>query len=209
MSKRLTFILIDIDISAIDRRYNINIQSNINDANCLVNKTNIDELQYSNSKTYSYLDEAKKNKKCAISLCEVVGSSLPNKTDFSCYWCRHPFSTIPIGCPIKKDSEKYIVDGIYCSFNCILAFLDSTRHSMYDNSNMLLSNIYNNLFDSDLASVIPAPSWKLLKEYGGNKSIEEFRDNFNKIEYKNVNNYILELPKQLPVGWLYEEKISF
>ena len=43
----------------------------------------------------------------------------------------------------------------------------------------------------------------------GNKSIEEFRDNFNRIEYIDINNFITELPIQLPLGWLHQEKISF
>ena len=209
MSKKLTFILLNIDINTIDRKYKITIKSNINDSNCSMNKTNIKDLQYNNNNTYSYLDEAKKTRKCNISMCNYIGTKLPEKTDLCCYWCRHQFSTIPIGCPIKKQDNTYIVDGIFCSFNCILAFIDSTSDFIYNDSYRLLNGIYYDLFDLTLDSVVKAPSWKLLKDYGGNKSIEEFRDNFNRIEYIDINNFITELPTQLPIGWLHQEKISF
>lgn len=209
MSKKLTFILLKIDIQNIDRKYNINIKSNISDTQCVVNKTNINELHYNNNKAYSYLDEAKKSKKCCISLFNNIGKNLPDKTELCCYWCRHPFSTKPMGCPIKQEGDKYIVDGIYCSFNCVLAFIESNNDYIYNDSYRLLSNIYYNLFDININKLEKAPSWRLLKEYGGEKSIEEFRDNFVKIIYREVNNYITEFPEQLPIGWLYEEKIVF
>ena len=69
--------------------------------------------------------------------------------------------------------------------------------------------MYNTLFETNMNTLLKAPSWKLLKEYGGSKTIEQFRDNFNKNEYDSINNYIDKFPKQLPIGWLYEEKISF
>ena len=209
MSKKQTFILYNIDIPSLDRKYKINIKSNINDINCSVNKTNINELRYTNMKTYSYLDEAKKTKKCCVTLCDLIGNNLPSKTELSCYWCRHPFSTKPIGCPIKKNGDTYIVDGIYCSFNCILAFIESNNDYIYNDSYRLLSGMYNTLFETNMNTLLKAPSWKLLKEYGGSKTIEQFRDNFNKNEYDSINNYIDKFPKQLPIGWLYEEKISF
>lgn len=209
MSKKLTFILCNIDINNIDRKYNINIQSNISDINCSMHKTNINDLQYNNSNVYSYLDEAKKTKKCSITMSDNLGSLLPKKTDISCHWCRHRFSSIPIGCPIKKNDNEYIVDGIYCSFNCVLAFIDSTNNYLYNDSYRLLNNMYYETFNKYMGELMRASSWKLLKEYGGNKTIDEFRDNFNKIEYTELNNYIIDIPKQLPIGWLHEEKITF
>lgn len=44
--------------------------------------------------------------------------------------------------------------------------------------------------------------------YGGDLSIEEFRDNFYKIQYKDISNYITEIPKCKPIGFLYEQKIT-
>ena len=52
MSKKQTFILYDIDINDIDKKYNINIQSNITTVNCSSNKTNLNDLQYTNPKVF-------------------------------------------------------------------------------------------------------------------------------------------------------------
>ena len=171
---------------------------------------NIYHLQYNSPKVYSYYDEAKKTKKCNVSMYNELGKELPIKTDISCYWCRHKFSSMPIGCPIKKNGKNYIVDGIYCSFNCVLAQINSTYNYLYEDSNRLLCNFYKDIFDEELKKELKeAPNWRLLKEYGGTKTIEEFRDNFNRIEYKDLNNFILDIPKQKPIGWLYEEIIKF
>lgn len=209
MSKKYTFVLEGLNIHSIDKKYNINLRSNINDLGCNMNKTNIDDLEYGYNKVYSYLDEAKKTKKCLISMHNTVGKRLPNKCSLCCHWCRHEFSSTPIGCPLKKNKKVYIVDGIYCSFNCVLAFIDSTSNYIYNDSYRLLSVMYNDLFNTNIDTVLKAPSWKLLTNYGGNKSIEEFRSDFNKIEYNDINNFLIELPVQHPIGWLYEEKINF
>ena len=54
----------------------------------------------------------------------------------------------------------------------------------------------------------PAPCWRLLEEYGGSMTINQFRENFNKLsyEYQGVisNDKIFK-----SIGKLYEEKINF
>lgn len=210
MSKKLTFILFNIDINELDKKYNINIQSNITTISRTGNTTNINDLSYNTPKIFCYIDEAKKNKKCHVSMYNELNNVLPQQTEISCYWCRHKFSSIPLGCPIKKEKERYIVDGIYCSFNCVLAHISSTSNYLYEDSHRLLCNLYKDIFNIELSNKFkPAGDWRLLSEYGGTKTIEEFRDNFNRIEYKNLNNFILKIPKQIPIGWLYEENIIF
>ena len=53
-----------------------------------------------------------------------------------------------------------------------------------------------------------APHWKLLKEYGGNLSIAQFRDQFNKIQY-TYHGVLHNSDIFKPVGTLFEEKINF
>ena len=110
---------------------------------------------------------------------------------------------------VTKDSY-YETDGIFCSFPCTLAFILDNKHCrMYDNSKMLLLNIYNNLReDGKISHINSAPHWRLLQEYGGHMSISEFRNSFAKADYNRygtTRNY----PKFKSVGILYEEKIRF
>ena len=51
----------------------------------------------------------------------------------------------------------------------------------------------------------PAPHWRLLKQYGGNMTIQDFKDNFSKI-IESLGS-IREFPKLKPVGWVYGKKL--
>ena len=139
---------------------------------------------------------------------DLLDKSLPEKTDIRCFWCRHSFDTIPIGCPIDYKNNTYITDGIFCSFNCCLSFInDHQTLNIYEKSHKLLLNMFKTCFDS--TKVEPAPSWRILKSFGGHLTIDEFRDKFYKTEYISNENYINNLPKTLPIGWLFEERIKF
>ena len=206
------FILQNINISDIDTKYQLTFKSNIDDTHHKQNTTCIDELSTKNDVQYSFFDNSKKNKKCTISMIDQINKPLPNKTHILCHWCKHNFNYSPIGCPISyksKPKSHFIVDGIFCSFNCCLAFINENKHnSLYDDSINLLYNMYNT-YNNKSHFINPAPHWKLLSCFGGNKSIEEFRNNFNSHSYTNIDNYITSLPEQLPIAWLYEEKIKF
>ena len=105
------------------------------------------------------------------------------------------------------DRNYYETDGIFCSFNCCLSFIESNKKEpLYSNSTYLLFKIYNDIFiDQDIPQLTPAPNWRLLKDYGGSMDIEEFRATFSKIEY-GIFGRIRELPTFKPLGWVYEEK---
>lgn len=170
---------------------------------------------------------------------DIVNSrKLPEKTDIKCFWCRHNFSTSPMGVPVKwvqsvyelrgdtgnvikkkitvqerkriennknatTDSniivnEYYEVDGIYCSMNCIRADLDNLRGNRYKDSYILLCGMYRKL-----TGIIPgahdinkAPSWRLLKEYGGDMDIDVYRDSFTRFKYVNTMNLIRPVTQQ-------------
>lgn len=111
---------------------------------------------------------------------------------------------------VDKD-EYYFVDGIFCSFNCCRAYIKDNKHNnLYEHSDNLLIKLYKDMNNQSVKNIKinPAPHWRLLKEYGGHLSIEEFRDNFNKCTYDfhgNLNSQVLFKP----IGYLYEEKINF
>lgn len=104
-----------------------------------------------------------------------------------------------------KKNNYYITDGIFCSFNCCLAYIEHNHYNpIYKNSKMYLYNIYKKYYPNSTI-INKAPDWKLLKIYGGNLKIDDFRYNFNKIQYKPLKQYI----HMKPIGWLYKKTVKF
>lgn len=101
-------------------------------------------------------------------------------------------------------NNYYETDGIFCSFNCCLAWIkDNSHNNLYINSSYLLHQIYFEYFGVD-HQIYPAPHWRLLTEYGGKMSIEDFRSSFNKIVYDN-EHFIKSIPQTKPIGQIFEE----
>ena len=178
------------------------------------NVTSIDLIKDETKESYTFYDDLKNLKQCAISV-------VTSKKKYCCFWDRHPIEDIPIACPIKynpnrvrktykseitkekysitqcatseklkninfqKDKrysiderENYTTEGCFCSFNCLLAFLqdDANRNNpLYKHSYMLTAEIYNYLTGGNLEDLSPAPHWTLLESYGGTLSVKEFR----------------------------------
>lgn len=108
---------------------------------------------------------------------------------------------------LKKD--YYLTDGIFCSFNCCMAYIEDNKHnSMYDLSEMLLLKMYHDIYPTKVVSIDEAPHWRKLKQYGGELTIEEFRNSFNKIDYK-YHGYFDGSPNFKSIGVLFEEKLKF
>ncbi|AHC54868.1 putative zinc finger DNA-binding protein [Tunisvirus fontaine2] len=135
----------------------------------------------------------------------VNGVILPIHTDVPCFWCREKFDNSPIGLPLRfvkhresgilaermnehlklynlptdHGNEHFETEGIFCSFGCCKAYmLDEMpkKPEWYRKSPGLLTILYLKL-EGKLSKIEPAPSWKVLKKWGGKLSIEEFRAN--------------------------------
>lgn len=252
-TKKYIFTLKNIDIDVVDKKYGITICSNIAEVEDNIvpkNVTKISELKTNkpNTDIISFLDETKQIHKCSVSIIDFNTKTEIHLLRYNCYWCRHPFNTQPIGCPIKyvpniatkqyyseisKDkytikesvtenkifdtnnslitlSEKshYETDGIFCSFNCVMAFILDNRHDkIYDSSKTLLTKMYNDIMEIKSVTISPAPHWRLLQEYGGNMTINDFR-NFYKADYE-CHGIHKEFPEFQSIGILYEEKLKF
>lgn len=105
--------------------------------------------------------------------------------------------------------EHYETDGVFCSFNCCKAWIQDNKHDrLYDQSDMLLTKMYNDLLGSTFETINVAPHWRLLEHYGGHLNIIQFREGFYNVEY--IDHGITRgLPNFLSIGRLYEEKIKF
>lgn len=107
-----------------------------------------------------------------------------------------------------EDKGYYETDGIFCSFNCCMAYIQSpeiVHNSLFRNSETLLLQMHNHFYPNEKVSAIsPAQHWRTLIEYGGNCNIEQFRESFNKVEYLDFGNISF-----VGLGRLFEDKIKF
>ena len=259
--KKRIFILKNINVDEVDKKYDIKLISNITNANeCMPkNATKLTELaEKNNSDIISFLDESKRLHKCFITMIDIFSkrkiNDISSNSSYSCYWCRNKIDSKPIGCPVsykpriiqkKYDSEisketytirenissnriksvelpssvtpqnessYYETFGIFCSFNCIMAYVIDNKHNrLFDSSKVLLHKLYyeimNIKYDEPIA-IKPSPSWKLLTEYGGPLTIKEYREGLNKIEYEH-HGITRILPEFNPIGELFESKVKF
>lgn len=102
----------------------------------------------------------------------------------------------------------YETDGIFCSFNCCMAYINSPenkRNPLYRYSENLLIMMYNDVNNgANIKEISPAPHWRTLEEYGGHLSVEAFTQSFNKVDYLD-NGFISFVSS----GRLFEDKIKF
>jgi len=101
---------------------------------------------------------------------------------------------------IEVTDAYYEVDGVFCSPECCLAFINNEKSkaggSQYADSERLLYSML------ELSSrIFPANSYRLLKEYGGNLTIEEFRSKNKGSKYKCHGTTVL-------VSHLFEKKLN-
>lgn len=102
--------------------------------------------------------------------------------------------------------DFYHTDGIFCSLNCTKAFILDNRHNrLYDESEILMNQMVRDLTKrTDNIIISPSPSWKLLIEYGGCMTIEEFRKAYIKTDYMYIGRV-----EMYPASQTYERKIKF
>ncbi len=104
---------------------------------------------------------------------------------------------------IIEKNDFYETTGMFCSFNCCMAYIkDNKNNPLFEMAEMLLTNIYNEITGDD-KTIIPAPDWRLLNEYGGNITIEKFRDSFGKVEYKDAGVFM-----RVPLCRIFQENIK-
>jgi len=117
----------------------------------------------------------------------------------------------------EKENERiipndyYETDGAFCSFNCCMAFIkDNIHNPLYKNSKNLLIKMYIHVFNpTSKFKINTAPSWRLLKSYGGFMGIDEFRNSFNTYIYIDKNHMLSSIPKLNPNGKMFEELYIF
>ena len=105
----------------------------------------------------------------------------------------------------------YLTDGSFCSFNCVMAYAQdpcNKTNPLYRDSENLTLKMYNDMNTDTVNEIEPAHHWRKLIPYGGDLSIHQFREHFNKIEYVCHGTFV-DYTRFHSIGVLFEEKIKF
>ena len=96
-----------------------------------------------------------------------------------CWWCCHNFDTTPLSMPFRYDNRrnKFYTAGNFCSWSCMKSYaIDKhglTKGGLISgNIVMMRKKMYN-----QIGPVKPAPNRFKLKEFGGDLTIDVFREN--------------------------------
>lgn len=99
-----------------------------------------------------------------------------------CWWCCHSFEGTPLSMPYKYDNlrNRFYTAGNYCSWSCMKSHaIDkygvNKGSIVCGNIVLMRKKMYN-----QIGSVKCAPNRFKLKEFGGDLTIEEFRENLTK-----------------------------
>ena len=101
----------------------------------------------------------------------------PQKTDVCCWWCCHQFDTVPTCVPALYSLEKRLFEvfGIFCSWNCAKAYVQSGYSSDSSEQLMWMRILAQEVFHCNIDELNAAPPRIFLKMFGGHLSIDEFR----------------------------------
>lgn len=194
----------------------INIYNDLNDTN------NYSTYNIQNQGFKSYNDnniiqknknippESKYNMFYNIKISKIMTTFDNNKwplfSDFKCWHCTYNFNTPPIGIPDKYINDIYYLYGNFCSYNCALAYLYNNNeivngkliNDILFNRVQLLYMLFYESNDNINNNIIikKAPPKLCLKDYGGDLTIEEYRNNF----FDN-NNYEVYMPPIVPISY--------
>jgi hypothetical protein len=107
---------------------------------------------------------------------------------------------------LEKNSY-YITDGSFCSWNCMIAWINSNSgNPMYADSIRLVLKWYNEIY-TDLAvkSILPSDHWRLIQQFGGHMNINEFRSTLDSVKYIPHGTMLTVQP----ISYAFEKEISF
>ena len=117
-----------------------------------------------------------------------------------CWWCCHNFKNTPFPLPDKFYNNQYYVFGNFCTPSCACAFnIDLNDHKLWERNSLIL-RLANELNEVKVDEIYPSPPKQILDVFGGNITIDEFRQRTNKIY-----NGRLIIPPMVPLTTLIEE----
>ena len=114
-----------------------------------------------------------------------------------CWWCCHPFEWTPLSMPHKYDDRTKVfqTSGNFCSWSCMKSYTIATYG--INRCGLVCGNIVlmrKQMFNQ-IGPIKKAPWRYSLKVFGGDLSIEEFRENLTKDTSESLPESIKTKPK--------------
>jgi hypothetical protein len=105
----------------------------------------------------------------------VEAKTIPQTSDVACFWCCHTFTNRPVVLPMRDTGEYLQVTGNFCSPECACAYLFDMRQDSHTRWEQL-ALLYRVYGEACNGKIHPAPARNVLKLFGGNLSITEYRN---------------------------------
>jgi hypothetical protein len=101
--------------------------------------------------------------------------TIPLTSEVACFWDCHTFTTRPVVLPIRDNGEYLEVTGNFCSPECACAYLFDIRQDSHTRWEQL-ALLYRVYGEACQGKIHPAPARNVLKLFGGNLSIQDYRE---------------------------------
>ena len=121
-----------------------------------------------------------------------------NNNNSHCFWCCHSIDNVVYSMPYNYDTinDSYFVFGSFCSLQCANAY----NFSVHGSSDKVWEiNSWIQMLGKRYGftnTIRPAPSKYLLKMFGGNLTIDEFRE----AHIKADKTYVLNIPPMISIN---------
>ena len=120
-------------------------------------------------------------------------SQVCQKNNKVCWNCCHKFHNMVLGLPINYNNNIFHTIGEFCSIECMSRYaLDNHNDDIYEIFPLI--NLYNNTMNNSVNKIRIAPNKLLLNIFGGDMTIDDYRNN-------NSDIYDLKLPIIIPVNY--------
>ena len=124
-----------------------------------------------------------------------------------CWWCKHRFNSPRLSLPEQYYNDTFYCTGNYCSWECMKAYNIDTNDNFIWKRESLINLMYYLTYGL-FKEIKAAASWLILKDYGGNLSIIDFRKNF---EIINTDFLVLHPPlisRQMQIEESYKKNLT-
>ena len=117
-------------------------------------------------------------------------ASFDKKTNVHCFYCCHSFNTQPLSMPFQYINKQFYVKYCFCSWECMKSFNNESNETNTAHIFSLISLFYTHI-TGKFNSINFAPCKYKLEMFGGDMSINEFRNIKNKERYILANTPII------------------